>query len=150
MNQKDVTLTQEFDNKLRELIDDDLQSIGSPADFLFSLNKNMYSILAESYKDAVIEAIEEDAMDDVDAAAEDDIASVLSEIDGPLFRQQRFDLMTAISALEMGIVSESQKDEKRIVNSLCGIQALLDLIADIAHDHYGIDCLLTSESIEEV
>jgi len=31
---------------------------------------------------------------------------------------------------------------------LTGLQNLLDEVADIAHDGYGIDCLLTSEHEE--
>jgi hypothetical protein len=56
-------------------------------------------------------------------------------IDGPLFREQR-QLILAIMFQE-GLTS----DERELLE---GVTNLLDAIADQAHEHYGIDCLLTN------
>ena len=58
-------------------------------------------------------------------------------IDGPLLRRQRRVLQGLSDAILRGVpyVPESN-DEKDLME---GISALLDVIADQAHDRYGID-----------
>lgn len=76
---------------------------------------------------------------------EGDIYKLFSNIDGPLFKQQRLDLLNAINIIANDIASTSQKYELGIVESLEGLQNLLDAVADIAHDYYNIDCLMTED-----
>lgn len=76
---------------------------------------------------------------------EEDTYKLFSNIDGLLFKQQRLDLTNAIETIGNMISSSDQKYELGIVESLEGLQNLLDAVADIAHDHYGIDCLLMED-----
>ncbi len=57
-------------------------------------------------------------------------------LDVPLFKEQRKFLNTLINT---SIVTEKEFD------ILLGIQNLLDSIADVAHDKYGLDTLLEEE-----
>lgn len=67
-------------------------------------------------------------------------------IDGPLLRNQRRLLLKIIDATFRGTPYIPQvNDDKDLLE---GLMALLDEIADQAHDHYGIDCLLAEESGE--
>lgn len=61
-------------------------------------------------------------------------------IDGPELKKQR----TVLSALiaELPLREPRSPDE---LEALEGLQNLLDALADICHDDFGIDCLLTSE-----
>ena len=58
--------------------------------------------------------------------------SYILQIDGPLLRQQREALLDALHI----------KLAEGTYESLGGLIALLDEIADQGHDQYGIDCLL--------
>lgn len=64
-------------------------------------------------------------------------------LDVPLFKEQRRFLNTLIDAcFNASIASEKEFD------MLIGIQSLLDDIADVAHDKYGLDTLLEEEENE--
>lgn len=60
-----------------------------------------------------------------------------TQIDGPKFRQQR---EVVFRLAEPGALVLSTEDAEL----LRGLSNLLDEIADEAHDHHGIDCLLES------
>jgi hypothetical protein len=66
----------------------------------------------------------------------------LLSIDGKMLRDQRrlLDQWTAVVPHGQPLVAEPGDQEL-----LQGIVALLDAIADQAHDQYGIDCLLVEE-----
>ena len=59
------------------------------------------------------------------------IEDLFKRIDGPLFKKQRLAILELIDG-DIG----AEKAEM-----LEGIQSLLDQIADIAYDSFGIDCL---------
>ena len=64
-------------------------------------------------------------------------------IDGPLLRNQRRLLLKVMDATFRGTPYIPRVDDDNEL--LEGLMALLDEIADQAHDHYGIDCLLVEE-----
>ena len=64
-------------------------------------------------------------------------AELFTGIDGPRFKRQRA-LLSFIADNFGGMSDQEQED-------LEGLQALLDAIADVAHDHYGKDCLFTED-----
>lgn len=65
-------------------------------------------------------------------------------LDAPLFKEQRkFLNMIITSALDTGAI------EEEVVDKLIGIQNLLDSIADVAHDKYGLDTLLEEEENDQ-
>ena len=70
-------------------------------------------------------------------------------IDGPLLRSQRQLLLQVLNAVCRKMPLLFQDDNDRY--HLEGLVALLDEIADQAHDRFGIDCLLeaTAEVAEE-
>jgi hypothetical protein len=61
------------------------------------------------------------------------ITELIKKIDGPLFKEQRQVILELIDDDSL-LTSD--------IRALQGLQNLLDEIADIAHDQYGIDCLL--------
>jgi len=67
------------------------------------------------------------------------IGKTFRGIDGELFAAQRVKLIETIDFLEKDYPA-SKEDE---IEALQGLQNLLDSIADIASDIYGIPCLLT-------
>jgi hypothetical protein len=69
------------------------------------------------------------------------ITELIKKIDGPLFKEQR----QVIAEL----IDDAYQEESDI-RALEGLQNLLDEIADIAHDQYGIDCLLDMPDPEEL
>jgi len=69
------------------------------------------------------------------------ITELIKKIDGPLFREQRLVILELIDDDSL-LTSD--------IRALEGLQTLLDEIADIAHDQYGIDCLLDMPDPEEL
>lgn len=67
------------------------------------------------------------------------IENLLKNIDGPLFKRQRIAVLDLIDG-DIG----AEKAEM-----LEGIQNLLDKVADIAHDTFGIDCLFVQDDYED-
>jgi hypothetical protein len=67
-------------------------------------------------------------------------------IDGPLLRNRRCLLLKLRDAASRGKPYVPEADGDR--DLLEGLVALLDEIADQAHDRYGLDCLLEEESDE--
>jgi hypothetical protein len=67
-------------------------------------------------------------------------------IDGPLLRNQRCLLLKVMDAASRGRPYVPETDGDR--DLLEGLVALLDEIADQAHDRYGLDCLLEEGSDE--
>lgn len=65
-----------------------------------------------------------------------DIENLFKNIDGPLFKRQRLAILNLIDG---DICAEAAE-------ALEGIQTLLDQVADIAYDSFGIDCLFLHES----
>lgn len=65
---------------------------------------------------------------------------LVERIDGPLLRKQRQLLDDLLSA---AAVPTDVRLTPEQVGLLEGLQGLLDNLADIAHDRYGADCLLT-------
>lgn len=61
-------------------------------------------------------------------------------LDVPLFKEQRQFLNTLIES-----ASDTETLEDAEIDKLIGIQNLLDSIADVAHDKYGLDTLLGEE-----
>jgi hypothetical protein len=68
------------------------------------------------------------------------ITNLIKKIDGPLFRSQR---ELILELIESGEILTSD------IRILEGLQNLLDAVADIAHDEYGIDCLISLPEEEE-
>jgi len=64
-------------------------------------------------------------------------------IDGGLLRQQRLLLLTLVDSLRRNVPMAPRTQDA--TDLLEGISALLDEIADQAHDQYGIDCLLAHQ-----
>jgi len=60
-------------------------------------------------------------------------------IDGPLLRNQRHLLLIVMDAAYRGVPYIPQAHDKDLLE---GLVSLLDEIADQAHDHHGIGCLL--------
>jgi hypothetical protein len=60
-------------------------------------------------------------------------------IDGGLLRQQRSLLLTLADSVRQGAISIPEAQAEGLLE---GVLSLLDEIADQAHDHFGIDCLL--------
>jgi hypothetical protein len=67
-------------------------------------------------------------------------------IDGPLLRKQRHLLLKLVDFAHRNTPNISMA--KGDADLLEGLVALLDEIADQAHDQYGIDCLLDSQPEE--
>lgn len=80
-----------------------------------------------------------------------DIGELFLGIDGPLLREQRERLLNIISRLSKLAIYKEYSSARfagiRLrpadLEALEGIQNLLDGIADIAHDQFGKECLLT-------
>jgi hypothetical protein len=68
----------------------------------------------------------------------------LLAIDGPLLRRQRILLMQASEAAHRKAPLCFREESDREL--LEGLVAMLDEIADQAHDRYGIDCLLEANA----
>lgn len=61
-------------------------------------------------------------------------------VNGPLLKKQRAALLGLIDDLPLDPMRSPDELE-----ALEGLQNLLDALADICHDDFGIDCLLTEE-----
>jgi hypothetical protein len=66
-------------------------------------------------------------------------------LDGPAFRTQRELLLRIADLARRGLPYTPASDDE---NLLEGLAALTDVIADQAHDKYGIDCLLCDDEGE--
>lgn len=78
----------------------------------------------------------------VAAVAASDLERYALRIDGDLLRRQRQLLLKLVDSLHNKL-----PDTSRVQTDLLeGVLAMLDEIADQAHDQYGIDCLLDEQS----
>lgn len=73
------------------------------------------------------------------------IKNLFLNIDGNMFREQRLELLNAIERLSHQVVDKSREKEIKMLEALEGIQNLLDAVADIAYDVFGIDCLFIGD-----
>lgn len=64
-----------------------------------------------------------------------DADDLFSRMEGPMFKRQR----QLLHKLEGMPLSQDETDD------LDGLMNLLDAVADVAHDHYGVDCLFTED-----
>jgi len=60
------------------------------------------------------------------------IEDLFKRIDGPLFKEQRLAILNLIEDSQLCDYTKEMLE---------GVQSLLDEIADIAYDSFGIDCL---------
>ena len=75
-----------------------------------------------------------------------DLQRYTLQIDGGLLRQQRLLLLTLLDSFRRNSPTVPRTQDAG--DLLEGISALLDEIADQAHDQYGIDCLLADQEEE--
>jgi hypothetical protein len=66
-------------------------------------------------------------------------------LDGPLFRKQRELLLAIAETFRKGVACHPRPGDADLVE---GLMSMTDEIADQAHDHYGIDCLLGNFAVE--
>jgi hypothetical protein len=100
-----------------------------------------YDFVAEQGK-----ALERRQQHDLRPVAKSDLRSYALRIDGDLLRKQRRLLLTLVDSAHRNVPDVPKaRGETELLE---GILALLDEIADQAHDQYGIDCLLNEQAEE--